>query len=149
MLPVGTRAPAFFLKDKDGKIHTLTDARRRWLLLYFYPKDDTTGCTKEACAMRDNLPRFKDLHAVVFGVSGDTPESHKAFAEKYHLPFTLLSDPERKAIHAYGADEEGKKRISYLINPHGMIMKAYEVTKPETHAEEVLRDLEELREKEV
>ncbi len=145
MLEVGNKAPAFFLKDKDGKIHTLTDARRRWLFLYFYPKDDTPGCTKEACAMRDSTSRFKDLHAVVFGVSADSEESHRNFAEKYKLPFTLLSDPERKAIVAYGADEDGKNRISYLIDPHGVIMKAYEKVNPDSHAEEVLRDLKELK----
>ncbi len=148
MLETGTKAPAFFLKDKDGKIHTLTDARRRWLLLYFYPKDDTPGCTKEACAMRDNLPRFKNLDAVVFGISADSEESHRNFAEKYELPFTLLSDPEKKAITACGADETGKKRISYLIDPHGVIMKAYDKVNPETHAEEVLRDLEGLQKEE-
>jgi peroxiredoxin Q/BCP len=114
-------------------------------LVYFYPKDDTPGCTKEACALRDNFPAFKGSELEIIGISKDAPESHAQFAEKYSLPFLLLSDAEQAVIHAYGADEEGRKRISYLIDPEGIVRKAYAKVTPETHAEEVLKDFEELK----
>lgn len=152
MLAVGTSAPDFSLPDQDGKIHTLSEYRGRWVLVYFYPKDDTPGCTKEACMIRDAFPRFEGVHADVFGISKDSVASHKAFAEKYQLPFRLLSDENREVIEAYGVWREkkmmgktymGTERTSFLIDPEGVIQKIYESVKPEVHAEEVLADLKE------
>lgn len=135
-------------------MHSLKDERGRWVLLYFYPKDMTPGCTKEACAVRDTFPSFEKLNAVVWGVSADSVESHKKFAESYNLRFPLLADTEKKAIEAYGVWQEknmmGRKymgivRSSFLIDPEGNIAKVYEKVKPEIHAEEVLSDLKTLQ----
>jgi len=139
------RAPDFSAKDQNGNPHALSDYKGRWLLLYFYPKDDTYFCTKEACGLRD---RFEDLKgkAEVLGVSRDTVESHEKFAGKYQLPFTLLSDPEKKIIKAYGA--QGllfTKRISYLIDPQGKIAKFYPKVHASGHAREVMEDLKRLQ----
>jgi peroxiredoxin Q/BCP len=152
-LHVGDRAPAFALPDQDDKTHSLGDYKGKWVLLYFYPKDDTPGCTKEACTIRDNYDSFKKIKAVVLGVSKDSPHSHTKFIKKYDLPFILLSD-EQKTVHkAYGTWAEkkflGKKymgtlRMSFLIDPAGKIAKIYEKVKPPVHADEVLRDLKEL-----
>jgi peroxiredoxin Q/BCP len=141
MLQSNQKAPDFSARDQEGKVHTLSDYQGKWLLLYFYPKDDTYFCTKEACGLRD---RFEDLKgkAEVLGVSRDSVESHEKFAEKYRLPFTLLSDPEKKLIKAYGA--QGllfTKRISYLIDPQGKIAKVYPKVGASGHAREVLEDL--------
>jgi thioredoxin-dependent peroxiredoxin len=153
MFSVGTKAPDFTLLDQDGKEHTLSSYVGRWVLLYFYPKDMTPGCTKEACMLRDTFPRFEQVHAHVFGVSADSVESHKKFRDAYKLPFPLLSDHEKKMIETYGAWGEKKmmgktfmgiKRMSYLIDPEGVVKKVYEQVKPEVHAEEVLADLKEL-----
>lgn len=153
-LETGTTAPPFRLPDQAGQPHTLADYRGKWVLLYFYPKDDTPGCTKEACALRDAFPAFGALDAVVFGVSADPVKSHAKFADKYELPFTLLADEGKEMIKAYdawgpkkfmGREFLGTKRISYLIDPDGMIVKAYSKVKPAEHAEEVLADLRELR----
>src|SRR3972149_3031892 len=108
-LVVGSKAPDFTLLDQDGKSHKLSNYRGKWILLYFYPKDDTPGCTKEACSIRDNFPAFKKIKAEIFGVSIDSEKSHKKFAEKYDLPFTLLADPEKKVVEAYGVF--GKKKF--------------------------------------
>ncbi|MCS6804910.1 MAG: thioredoxin-dependent thiol peroxidase [Acidobacteriota bacterium] len=152
-LNIGDKAPNFRLPDQHGTMHTLSDYRGQWVLLYFYPKDDTPGCTKEACAIRDQFPRFEQLNVKVFGVSTDSVKSHSKFAEKYHLPFTLLADAEKKLVHEYGVygkkkfmgrEVMGTHRTSFLINPKGKIAKIYENVKPETHAEEVLNDLAEL-----
>lgn len=125
-----------------------------WLLLYFYPKDDTPGCTKEACMIRDGFPSFEKLGVAVYGVSVDSVQSHKKFAEKYHLPFPLLSDEKKRAVAAYGVWGEkmfmgrkyfGTNRVSFLIAPDGTIAKVYPKVDPTTHADEVLRDLAELR----
>jgi len=145
MLQSNQKAPDFSAKDQDGKVHALSDYKGKWLLLYFYPKDDTYFCTKEACGLRD---RFEDLKgkAEVLGVSRDSVESHEKFAEKYRLPFTLLSDPEKKIIKAYGA--RGllfTKRISYLIDPGGKIAKVYPKVGASGHAREVLEDLKKLQ----
>jgi peroxiredoxin Q/BCP len=137
---IGSIAPALSLPDQNGKIHSLVDYSGKWVLLYFYPKDDTPGCTKEACAIRDVYANFDALHAVVLGVSTDSSESHTQFAEKYHLPFTLLADTEKKVTEAYGVE----KRTSFLIRPDGTIAKVYESVEPEKHAEEVLNDIKEL-----
>lgn len=150
MPPLNSKAPDFTLQDQSGKEHTLSKYLGRWVLLYFYPKDDTAGCTKEACMIRDAFPRFDGVHAHVFGVSTDSVESHKKFAEKYQLPFSLLADTEKQVVNAYGVWGEkkmmgktymGTKRTSFLIDPEGVIRKIYEGVKPEVHAEEVLADL--------
>ena len=147
-------APDFTLPDQNGKPHTLSDSMGKWVLLYFYPKDDTTGCTKEACGIRDVFPKFKKMDAVVFGVSADSAARHKKFAEKYKLPFTLLADEDKKVIKAYGVwakkklmgrEYMGILRTSFLIDPKGKIAKIYEKVKPEVHAEEVLADLREFQ----
>lgn len=150
MLSLGDKAPAFTLADQNGLEHSLLEARGKWVLIYFYPKDDTPGCTKEACALRDAFPAFNKLDAVVFGVSTDSSKSHGKFAEKYQLPFTLLADTEKTMVEAYGVwgkkkfmgrEYLGTNRMSFLIDPEGRIAKIYEKVKPETHAEEVLADL--------
>lgn len=154
MLKVTQKAPAFTLPDQDGVMHSLKDYAGQWVLIYFYPKDDTPGCTKEACALRDEFPAFGKLKAKIFGVSADTVASHKKFATKYKLPFTLLADPEKGMIEAYGVwgkkkfmgrEYLGISRSSYLINPEGKIEKVYEKVNPLTHADEVLTDLEATR----
>lgn len=149
MLEIGQQAPAFALLDQNNKLHNLSDYQGQTILLYFYPKDDTPGCTKEACTIAEVYNDFANLGVQVFGVSADSPESHKTFADKYHLPFTLLSDPAHETIKAYGAyneeDSSGlgihSKRISYLISPQGTIAKAYPEVDPATHAIEILKDL--------
>jgi peroxiredoxin Q/BCP len=147
-------APDFTLTDQNGAPHTLSALRGMWVLLYFYPKDDTPGCTKEACAIRDSYPAFKKLGIVVFGVSIDSEESHRKFAEKYDLPFTLLADPKREVVEKYGVfgkkkfigkEFMGVSRTSFLVAPDGSIAKIYENVKPEIHAEEVLADLKAMR----
>jgi thioredoxin-dependent peroxiredoxin len=146
----GQLAIDFVLPDQNGKLHRLSDYKGKWILLYFYPKDDTPGCTKEACAIRDAFPNFKKLKAVIFGISVDSVESHKKFAQKYNLPFTLLSDEKREVVKKYGVwgrktfmgkTYMGTKRTSFLINPEFKIIKIYENVKPEIHADEVLNDL--------
>ena len=154
MISIGKKAPDFSLQDQTGKTQKLSDHRGKWVLLYFYPKDDTPGCTVEACSLRDNLPKFKTKKLVVLGVSKDTVESHKKFAAKYKLPFTLLADPEKKVLDAYGAwgkkkfmgrEYMGTLRMSFLIDPQGVVKKIYPKVKPPQHAEEVLADLEALQ----
>lgn len=149
----GHLAPNFTLADQDGKANTLSEMRGKWVLLYFYPKDDTPGCTVEACTLRDNLPKFKRLKAKVFGVSVDSVKSHAKFVAKYDLPFTLLADEEKKVVKAYGVwgkkkfmgrEYMGTNRTSFLIDPEGKIAKVYENVKPDLHAREVLEDLKAL-----
>ncbi len=147
---INKKAPDFKLKDQEGKYHKLSTYKGKWVLVYFYPKDDTPGCTKEACLIRDNFPNFQKLGIVVLGISVDSVESHKKFAQKYNLPFTLLSDDKKEVVKKYnvwgkkkfmGREYEGTLRTSFLINPQGKIVKIYENVKPEIHAEEVLTDL--------
>jgi len=145
MLTVGTKAPAFAAPDQEGKPHNLSDYAGKWVLLYFYPKDFTSGCTTEACTLRDNYEGFKKIDAVVLGVSADSVESHAGFSKEHALPFTLLSDPEKKIVDAYAARGIMTKRISYLIDPEGMIAKAYDSVKPAEHAAQVLADLAALK----
>lgn len=154
MLEVGQNAPDFSLHDQDGQIRSLADARGRWLVVYFYPKDDTPGCTKEACAFRDGLPRFEGLNAVVWGVSADDEKAHRKFAEKFDLNFPLLVDSDKAMLEAYGAWVEksmygkrymGVQRITYLIDPDGKVARAWPKVKPEEHPEEVAAALAELR----
>lgn len=150
MLKIGRKAIPFSLLNQDSVIHTLKHYAGMWMLLYFYPKDDTPGCTKEACMIADVYKDFKRMKVSVVGVSKDTPKSHKKFAEKYTLPFTLLSDPTMEMMDKYGAFVEkqmygktvrGTNRISYLINPEGKIAKAYPNVDPANHALELLKDI--------
>ena len=150
-LKIGQKAPEFELPDQDGKVHKLVEYKDKWLLIYFYPKDNTSGCTKEACTIQDNFPSFGKLDAKVIGVSGDSVKSHKKFADEYKLPFTLLADEEKVVLKTYGVWQKkklyGKEymgivRTSFLINTKGKIAKIYENVKPELHAEEVLTDLQ-------
>lgn len=142
MLQENTPAPSFSLFDETQTLRTLDSYKGSWVLLYFYPKDDTPGCTTEACAFRDNFPFYEDTGITVIGISKDSATSHIKFKEKYSLPFTLLSDTEGVIAKLYGADGLlGTKRISYLVDPQGIIKKAYPKVSPATHAEEVLHDL--------
>jgi len=152
-LKIGQLAPQFSLPDQSGKIHNLDDYQGKWVLIYFYPKDDTPGCTIEACSIRDNLPKFKRLKAKVLGISVDSVKSHEKFVKKLSLNFTLLADEDKKIVKAYGVwgkkkfmgrEYMGTKRTSFLINPAGQIAKIYENVKPEIHVEEVLGDLKQL-----
>jgi peroxiredoxin Q/BCP len=142
MLEIKTPAPNFKLLDQDGKEHSLNYHRGSFILIYFYPKDDTPGCTKEACVIRDMYKDFESNGVKVFGINSDSVESHKKFAEKYQLPFTLLSDPKKEVIKLYGADGTlFTKRISYLVGPNGMINKVYPDVDPATHGTEILKDI--------
>lgn len=151
---IGDPAPDFVLPDQDGRDHRLSDYKGNWVLLYFYPRDDTPGCTKEACAFRDSFPDFGRLEMRVVGISVDSVQSHAKFAAKYELPFTLLSDEGKDVVSQYGVwgkrkfigkGFEGTQRTSFLIDPNGKIAKVYEKVKPEAHAQQVLKDLEQLR----
>ena len=146
---VGSNAPDFELSDQDGQLHSLEDYRDRWVVLYFYPKDETPGCTTEACEFRDNIFAFNDLNAQILGVSLDDVESHKAFAENHGLPFPLLADVEGAASSAYGVKTrmfgmEVAKRQTFIIAPDGTIARHYEKVNPAEHSKQVLADLEEL-----
>lgn len=148
-LVVGQPAPEFELADQDGQLHSLEDYRDRWVVLYFYPKDETPGCTTEACEFRDNIFAFRELNAQILGVSLDDVESHKSFAENYSLPFPLLADPEGTAADAYGVKTKFAgmtlaKRQTFIINPAGNIAKHYEKVDPATHSTDVLSDLQAL-----
>ncbi len=142
-LKINSKAPNFSLPDQDNKIHSLSDFKNKWVLLYFYPKDDTPGCVKEACGIRDKFPKFGKLNCVVLGISIDPVKSHEKFVKKYKLPFTLLSDSEKKVGKKFmGHEYIGTLRTSFLINPEGKIAKIYKNVDPESHAEEVLKDLQ-------
>jgi len=143
---VGADAPAFNLQDQNGAWHTLEDYRDQWLAVYFYPRDDTPGCTTEACNFRDNIYAFKAIGAAVVGISVDDVESHKEFSDKYKLPFTLLADEDSETAKAYGVLRDYKlvklaSRQSFLVNPEGKIAKHYEDVDPDTHTDEVLADI--------
>lgn len=142
-LQIGTKAPDFNLLDQNGEARTLSEFKGKLVVVYFYPKDDTPGCTKEACGIRDNYSEFEKLGTVVLGVSHDTPESHTAFIDKYKLPFTLLSDPTKEMIKAYGAGGMMTRRISYLIGKNGEVLKYYAKVDPTVHAEEIINDIKE------
>lgn len=148
-----SQAPDFALKDQSGKEHRLSDYQGKWVLVYFYPRDDTPGCTTEACGIRDQWAQFGKLKAQVFGVSADSVASHQKFAQKFKLPFPLLADEEKKMVKAYGVWGQkqfmgksylGIHRTSFLIDPKGRIAKVYEKVKPDLHADEVLKDLADL-----
>jgi peroxiredoxin Q/BCP len=141
MLKEGTKIIDFSLVDQDHIFHKLSDYSTGRVLLYFYPKDDTPGCTKEACSITEVYDDFKKEGITVIGISSDSPESHKKFKEKYNLPFTLLSDTDKKVIKDYGASSLlFTKRISYLIDK-GVIIKVYPKVDPATHAMEILKEI--------
>jgi len=143
----------FKLPDQNGQMHQLSDYHGQWVVVYFYPKDDTPGCTKEACSFRDGRSDLEAEGVVVLGISKDTVESHKKFVDKYHLKFTLLADPDHQVIEKYGAWQEksmfgkkyfGTKRMTFLINPEGEIAKVYSTVKPADHAQQILKDIRQL-----
>jgi len=147
------KAKTFNLPDQNGEYHKLSDYKNKWLLIYFYPKDDTPGCTKEACNFRDGIAQFTKRGVAIIGISKDSIESHKKFSAKYKLNFPLLSDPEHLVIESYGAwgtkkfmgrEFMGTKRNSYLINPTGEIVKTYENVNPLSHFTQILSDLDKL-----
>jgi peroxiredoxin Q/BCP len=145
----GQPAPEFRLQDQHGAWHTLAQHRGKWITLYFYPKDDTPGCTKEACAFRDNIIAYDKLGAIILGVSLDDLDSHEAFAEKYSLPFSILADTDKNTAKDYGVYTkiigfEMAKRETFLINPDGIIVKHYAKVSPASHSEEVLANLQQL-----
>jgi len=147
MLETGTLAPSFELPDQNGVMHKLEDYKGQKVILYFYPKDNTSGCTKQACGFAELYPHFREKGAVVLGVSKDSVASHKKFEENYGLPFTLLSDPERKVIEAYGVWKEKKNygkvtmglvRSTYLIDENGIIVKAVQGVKAAENPSQML-----------
>lgn len=151
MIKEGNKAPAFTLPDSTGKKISLKDFLGKKVVLYFYPKDMTSGCTKEACDFRDSHPDFKKLKAVVLGVSPDSVDSHKKFSEKYELPFTLLSDESKNVLEKYGVWKEksmygrkymGVERTTIIIDENGKIQKIFPKVKVNGHVEEVLKELE-------
>ena len=150
MLSVGTQAPDFTLPDQNGEEHTLSEYRGQKVILYFYPKDNTAGCTKQACGFGERYPQFREKGAVVIGVSKDSVRSHKNFETKHNLPFTLLSDPELSAIQAYDVWKEKKNygrtymgivRTTYLIDEEGVIIRAMDKVKAAKNPEEMLEAL--------
>lgn len=150
MLEVGTKAPEISLPDQNGTIHTLEEYKGKKVILYFYPKDNTPGCTKQACGFAERYPQFTEKGAVVIGISKDSVSSHKKFEEKYSLPFTILSDPELTAIKAYDVWKEknnygkvsmGVVRTTYLIDEEGIIVKANDKVKAENDTETMLAEV--------
>lgn len=148
MLEIGTNAPDFTLPDQNGQMHSLKDYRGRKVILYFYPKDNTSGCTAQACGFAELYPQFTEKGAVVLGVSKDSVASHKKFEQNYGLPFTLLADPELAAIQAYDVWQEknmyGRKtmgivRTTYLIDENGVIAKAFSKVKAKENPEQMLK----------
>jgi peroxiredoxin Q/BCP len=149
--PVGAAAPAFELPDQDGETRRLEDFGGKWLVLYFYPKDNTPGCTTQACDFRDNIFAFRKLDAEIVGVSLDGVDSHREFATEHSLPFTLLADSEGTAARDYGVLRsfgvvELASRQTFLISPEGVIARHYEKVDLDTHSADVLKDIELLRE---
>lgn len=143
----GTSAPDFRLPDQHGKLRSLSDYAGRWLVLYFYPKDDTPGCTREACAFRDGLTKLETAGAAVVGISLDTQQSHQRFADKYKLPFALLADTDGSVARQYGVLMDWgvfrmAKRMTFLIAPSGMVYKVFGQIDPNKHAGEILSELE-------
>jgi thioredoxin-dependent peroxiredoxin len=146
---VGDAAPDFELSDQDAQLHSLEDYRDSWVVLYFYPKDETPGCTTQACEFRDNIFAFRKLNAQILGVSLDDVESHAAFAENHSLPFPLLADTEGAVAEAYGVKTRMlgmtvAKRETFLIDPEGKIAKHYAKVDPDEHSQMVIADLEAL-----
>ena len=152
MLEAGVKAPEFKLQDKDGNLVSLSDFKNKKIVLYFYPRDNTPGCTKQACGFGELYPSFVEHGVEIIGISKDSVASHKRFKDKYQLPFTLLSDPELEAIKAYDVWKEknmyGKKvmgvvRTTYLIDEDGMIVKAFEKVKAADNPQNMLKEVEE------
>lgn len=146
----GQSAPAFKLPDQSGKMHELGDYKGRWLILYFYPKDDTPGCTQEACEFRDDLYKLTALGAQIIGISVDDSASHAEFAKKYHLPFPLLADRDGRVADRYGALQnlmlvKFAKRYTFLIDPQGKIAKVYLKVDTSRHSREIIEDLGRLK----
>lgn len=154
MITLNSQIPNFILKNQEEVEVTNKDLYNKWVLLYFYPKDDTPGCTKQACDLRDSFEQFKNSDLRIYGISPDNPKSHKKFKEKYNLPFDLLSDEEKTLCKEFGVWQKksfmGKEyfgivRSSFLINPNGTIVKIYPNVKPEQHAQIILNDIKELK----
>ena len=150
VLDINAPAPRFELQDQNGDTHTLNDYQGKWLVLYFYPKDDTPGCTTEACAFRDEYKLITELNTQVIGVSVDDQESHVKFAEKYSLPFPLLVDDKGKVAKEYGASAalgpiKFAKRHTIIISPEGKVKKVYRSVNASRHSQEVIADLKALR----
>ena len=150
MLSIGTQAPDFTLPDQNGDLHSLSDYRGSIVVLYFYPKDLTAGCAKQACGFAELHPQFRQKGAVILGVSKDTVASHKKFEQKYTLPFTLLSDPEKQVIQLYGVWKEKKNygkitegvvRSTYLIDESGVIVRAFEAVKAADNPAQMLKEI--------
>ena len=150
MLSIGTAAPDFTLPDQNGASHSLSDYRRQKVILYFYPKDNTAGCTKQACNFKELMPQFREKGAVILGISKDSVASHKRFEEKYGLPFTLLSDEEKAVIQAYDVWKEKKNygkvsmgvvRTTYLIDENGVIVRAFDKVKAADNPAQMLGEL--------
>jgi peroxiredoxin Q/BCP len=154
-ISAGDQAPDFTLSDDEGRMHTLSDYRGKPVVLYFYPKDNTSGCTKEACGFRDDYSAYQNVGVTILGVSPDSSKSHANFRAKYELPFTLLADPDREVIKMYGAwglkklygrEYEGVMRTTFLIGEDGNILKVFEKVKPANHSAEILAVLEDVDE---
>lgn len=148
---LGSQAPEFKLQDQNGKWHELKDYRGKWVALYFYPKDQTPGCTTQACEFRDNIFAFRDADAVILGVSVDDVESHKKFSEKHGLPFAILADSDKVTAKKYGVLKrflgtvELAKRDTFLIDPEGKIVRHYDDVDPKGHSQVVLKDIKDLK----
>lgn len=154
MLEAGSMVPKFSLPDQNGKTHNITDYKGKWVILYFYPKDLTPGCTTEACNFQEALPDFNSIDAVIFGISKDSADRHKKFADKYNLQFSLLSDEKSDVCEQfgvwqkksmYGKEYMGIVRSTFLINSEGKIAKVYPKVNVKEHHAEILNDLKELR----
>ncbi len=147
---VGTAAPDFRLQDQTGTWHQLSDYKGKWLVLYFYPKDNTPGCTTQACEFRDNIFAYREIGAAILGVSVDDVDSHKSFSDEYNLPFPILADSEKKTATAYGTltkyvgIAEMARRDTFIIDPQGRVAKHYVKVDPKGHSEVVLTDLKQL-----
>lgn len=150
MLETGIKAPEFTLPDQNGKLHSLEEYKGKKVILYFYPRDNTAGCTKQACGFGELYPQFMEKNAVVLGISRDSVKSHKNFETKYSLPFTLLSDPELTVIQAYDVWKEKKNygkvsmgvvRTTYLIDEEGIIIKAFDKVKAADNPQQMLNEL--------
>ena len=150
-IPTQGPAPDFTLSDEEGQFHSLSDYRGKPVVLYFYPRDNTPGCTKEACGFRDDYSAYEKAGVTILGVSPDTPGSHAKFKAKYELPFTLLSDPDHEVLEMYGVwglkksfgrEYMGVLRTTYLIDENGEIIKIYKKVKPAEHSAEILTELE-------
>ena len=149
-LKVGDTAPDFSLVDQDGKVQRLSNYRKHWVVLYFYPKDDTPGCTKEACSFRDDYLKLSGLNAQVLGISIDNTESHAAFSSKYHLPFPLLADTDGEVARAYGSyfsfgPLKFARRHTFIVDPAGKVARIYRKVVPGKHSDQIMQELSELQ----